>query len=411
MRILLCSNFYYRRGGDCTYLLALQRLLEQHGHETAVFSMRHPQNLACPQEPYFVDHLDYTELNRARNPANAVKVLQRSIWSNQARRRIARLVADWKPDLAHLQNIHAYLTPAIIGPLRRAGVPMVWTLHDYKLICPNDNFYSNGRICEECKGGHYWRCARNRCKKNSFAASTVVALEAAVHRLLGVDKPVGRFIAPSHFVKGKFTECGYAPDRIAVLPHFLETVPPPATAGSYGLYAGTLMPFKGVGTLLQALAKAPPHPFHILGGGAMLEEYRRQARELGLAQVVFRGFLNGAELSAALAGAAYAVVPSEWWETFSYAAQEPLARGLPVIAANLGALPELVVDGQTGLLFPAGNAAALAEQIGRLWGDAGLRRRLGAQARDFICAKCDAERYYRELMELYAAVRQTPPRA
>jgi len=411
MRILLCSNFYYRRGGDCTYLLALQRLLEQHGHETAVFSMRHPQNLACPQEPYFVDHLDYAELNRAKNPANAVKVLQRSIWSNQARRRIARLIADWKPDLAHLQNIHAYLTPAIIGPLRRAGVPMVWTLHDYKLICPNDNFYSNGRICEECKGGRYWRCARNRCKKNSFAASTVVALEAAVHRWLGVGKPVGRFIAPSHFVKGKFTECGYAPDRIAVMPHFLETPPPSATAGSYGLYAGTLMPFKGVGTLLQALAKASPHPFHILGGGAMLEEYRRQARELGLEQVVFRGFLSGAELSAALAGAAYAVVPSEWWETFSYAAQEPLARGLPVIAANLGALPELVVDGQTGLLFPAGNAAALAEQIDRLWGDAGLRRRLGAQAREFTCAKCDAERYYRELMDLYAAVRQTPPRA
>ena len=410
MRILLCSNFYYRRGGDCTYLLALQALLEKNGHETAVFSMRHPRDLPCPQADYFVEHLDYEELNRARNPLNAVKVMGRSIWSLQARRNIARLIADWRPDLAHFQNIHAYLTPSILGPLRQAGIPVVWTLHDFKLLCPESHFLSNGRVCEECFGGRFWRCTRNRCKKHSRAASAVASLEAYVHRWRGIRRAVDRFIAPSGFVRQKFVESGYPAARFAVLPHFLDGNPAAASgAGGYGLYAGTLMPFKGVGTLLQALAKVPPHPFHVLGGGETLETYRRQAAALGLPQVEFKGLLTGAELAAELSGAAYAVVPSECYETFSFAAQEPLARGIPVIASDLGALPELVKDGETGLLFPPGDAAALAERIARLSGDAALRARLGAQARTQIREKCDAERYACALFDLYAAVRGGTP--
>lgn len=410
MRVLLCSNFYYRRGGDCAYLLALQQLLERHGHETAVFSMRHPQNLPCPQEEYFVDYLDYTELNQSRNPAVAAKVLGRSIWSGQAQRNIARLIADWKPDLAHFQNVHAYLTPSILVPLKKAGIPVVWSLHDFKLLCPESHFLSNGRVCEECFGGRFWRCTRNRCKKNSRAASAVASLEAYVHRWRGIGRAVDRFIAPSEFVRHKFVEFGHPASRFAVMPHFLDGNPVAAAgAGGYGLYAGTLMPFKGVGTLLQALAKVPPHPFHVLGGGEMLDTYRRQAAGLGLSQVVFKGFLAGAELEAELSGAAYAVVPSECYETFSFAAQEPLARGIPVIASDLSALPELVQDGETGLLFPPGDAEALAERIARLSDDAALRDRLGAQARAFIRKKCDAGRYACALLDLYAAVRGGTP--
>ena len=410
MRVLLCSNFYYRRGGDCTYLLALQSLLEGLGHSTAVFSMRHPQNLPCPQEDYFVDFIDYAELNRAKNPLNAAKVLGRSIWSSQARGNMARLIADWKPDVAHLQNIHAYLTPSILGPLKAAGIPVVWSLHDYKLICPNSTLYCHGRICEECQGGRFWRCAQKRCKKQSRAASTVAAVEAWAHRMRGITRFVDQFIAPSEFVKTKFAEFGYSPTRFSVMPHFLAVdVPMAQRPGGYGLYAGTLLPIKGVGTLLRALAQAPQHPFHILGAGPLREEFERQARELGLSQVQFRGFLTGVELEAELAGAAYAVVPSEWWETFSYAAQEPLARGIPVIASNLGALPELVKDGETGLLFPAGDADALATHMGRLWGDPELRTTLGEKAFVFIREKCHSGRYRRELTALYEGLRPGAP--
>ena len=402
MRILLCSNFHYRRGGDCTYLLALKALLERHGHETAVFSMRHPQNLPCPQEEYFVEHLDYAELNAAKNPANILKVLGRSIWSAQAGRKIERLIADWKPDVAHLQNVHAYLTPSILRPLKAAGVPAFWSLHDFKLLCPESHFLSGAKICEECRGGRYWKCSAKRCKKNSLAASAVASLEAYVHRMAGVAGLVEGFLSPSQFVKEKFVEFGHSAERIHVMPHFVEGQPPPATgAGGYGIYAGTLMPYKGVGTLLRALAKARPHPFRLLGGGEQLEDYRRDAADLGVGQASFRGFLTGAEWEAELSGAAYAVVPSECYETFSFAAQEPLARGIPVIASDLGALPELVRDGQTGLLFPAGDADALAERINRLLEDPRSRRELGARARRYVAELCDSGSYLGRLMEIY----------
>lgn len=402
MRILLCSNFFYRRGGDCAYLIALQELLERHGHETAVFSMRHPQNLPCAQDPYFVDFIDYAESNRSRNPVVVAEVLARSIWSRQARRRISCLIADWAPDVAHFQNIHAYLTPSIVAPLRQAKIPIVWSLHDFKLLCPESHFLSGNRICEECRGGRFWRCAVNRCKKFSRAASSVAALEAYIHRWAGVGRHGENFIAPSEFVKAKFVEFGYPAERFTVLPHFLQGAPAARTGvGTYGLYAGTLMSFKGVGTLLRALAQAPPHPFHVLGDGPLRAEYEQQARALGLKLVSFRGFLSGAELAAELSAAAYAVVPSECYETFSFAAQEPLARGVPVVAANLGALPELVRDGETGLLFPAGDAAALAERIERIWGDAALREALGRRARALLSVKCDPDAYLNTLMALY----------
>ncbi len=406
MRILLCSNFYYRRGGDCTYLLALQKRLEAHGHETAVFSMRHPRNLPCPQEEYFVDQLDYAELNQARNPLNAAKVLTRSIWSRQARRNIARLIADWKPDVAHLQNIHAYLTPSILGPLKAAGIPVVWTLHDFKLLCPDSHFLSNGRICEECRGGRFWRCAKNRCKKGSRAASLVAALEAYVHRALRVGHSVGRFLAPSEFLRDKFVEFGWPAERFTVLPNFLPEMPPARTSpeeqGAYGLYLGTLLPFKGVGTLLRALARSAPHPFHVLGDGESRGELERLAGELDLrGRVVFRGFVQGEELEREFAGARYAVVPSECYENLPYAVLELMARGIPVAASNLGGIPELVRDGETGLLFPAGDADALAERIDRLRADPELRCRLGSRAREFVCERADAERHLREMLDLY----------
>ena len=410
MRILLCSNFYYRRGGDCTYLLALQELLERHGHATAVFSMRHPRNLPCPQTDYFVGHLDYEELNRARNPLNAAQVLGRSIWSLPARRNLARLVADWRPDLVHLQNIHAYLTPSILGPLRAAGLPVVWTLHDFKLLCPDSHFLSGSRICEECRGGRFWRCAWNRCKKYSRAASAVAALEAYVHRALGIRRAVDRFIAPSEFLRNKFVEFGWPAERIAVLPNFLPGGPPAPAAGGagYGLYLGTLLPFKGVGTLLQALARTGPHPFHVLGDGSSRAGLEAQARALGLSdRVVFRGFVQGADLEREIAGARYAVVPSECYENLPYAALELMARGIPVAAAAIGGLPELVRDGETGLLFPAGNADALAERIARLRDDAPLRARLGARARERVLETCDPERHLAGLLAVYGAAAES----
>ena len=407
MRVVLCSNFYYRRGGDCTYLLGLQQLLEHHGHQTAVFSMRHPQNLPCPQEKYFVDFLDYAELNNNKNLLNVAKVLGRSIWSRQARRNIARLIAEWKPDVAHFQNIHAYLTPSILSPLKAAGIPVVWTLHDFKLLCPESHFLSGKRVCEECKGGHFWRCVKNRCKKGSRAASAVAALEAYIHRYLRISGQVARFIAPSRFLKSKFVEFGWPSDQFESWPNFLIEMPGERRGGdgSYGLYLGTLLPFKGVETLIRALAIAPPHPFHVLGAGEMRSQLEQLVTELGLEKHIrFCGFLEGEALEREIVGARYAVVPSECYENFPYAAIELMARGIPLIASAIGGIPELVHDGETGLLFPPGDPAALAKNISGLWGDPALRARLGGNASQCIRETCDSKQYFQSLMALYERV-------
>lgn len=411
MRILLCSNFYYRRGGDCTYLLALQQLLEKHGHEVAIFSMRHPQNLPCPQEKYFVDFLDYAALNKQKNPLNALRVLNRSIWSRQARRNISQLIADWKPDIAHFQNIHAYLTPSIIGPLEAAGVPIVWTLHDYKLICPNDNFFSRGRVCEECKGGRFWRCTYNRCKKGSRAASVMATLEAYAHRGLRLPRRVSRLIAPSEFLKNKFVELGWPADLFAVLPNFLATMPEPTAtpANGYGLYVGTLLPTKGVAVLVQALAQVPDQEFHILGDGVARERLEKMAAELGLqSRVHFRGFLRGAELAATMAGASYAVMPSVWYENGPYSAMEMMAQGKPLIASAIGGIPEIVREGETGLLFPPGDVKALAERMTRFRRDPGLMQSLGQRARALTLVRADPARYWQQLEPIYVQSRSRP---
>jgi glycosyltransferase involved in cell wall biosynthesis len=168
---------------------------------------------------------------------------------------------------------------------------------------------------------------------------------------------------------------------------------------------GTLLPFKGVGTLLHALARTAPHPFHVLGDGESRSELERLAGELGIQdRVVFRGFLQGRDLEQKLAGARYAVVPSECYENLPYAAMELMIRGIPVVASNLGGLPELVRDGETGLLFPAGDAGALAERIERLWTKAELRQELGARARAFVHERAAAELHYRGIMEMYCRV-------
>ena len=139
----------------------------------------------------------------------------------------------------------------------------------------------------------------------------------------------------------------------------------------------------------------------------MLEDYRRKAMDLGLSQVVFRGFITGEEFEKELSGAAYAVVPSECYETFSYAAQEPMARGIPVVASDVGALPELVKEGETGLLFPSGDAEALSDRVGRMWNDPALRTRLGAQAKEFVRKRCDSKQYLEDLLGLYGEVSST----
>lgn len=400
MRILLCNNFYYRRGGDCTYMFALANLLREHDHEVVFFSMRHPKNLPCEQEKYFVDFIDYRAINQSKSAGNMLKVLRKSIYSPQAGKRIRALISDLKPDLAHLQNIHNHLTPAILPALRRAGIPVVWTLHDFKLVCPENSFLSGDRICEECKGGRFYRCTVNRCKKASLAASLLASLEAYAHQPLRIPKRVARFIAPSQFLRDKFVEFGWPAERLTVLPNFLPHVQRETPElGDYGIYLGQLRKIKGLFTLLEALE--PDTPFHILGEGPEEATLKQRAQELGLRGTKFLGHLSGDDLEREMEGAAYGVLPSECYENLPFSVMELMALGKPVVGSRVGGIPELIRHDETGFLFEAGHPEDLAQKIRALLANKKRCRQMGNNARQIATEAFTPEKHYAELMPIY----------
>lgn len=402
MRVLLCSNFFYRRGGDCAYMFALADLLKAHGHEVFFFSMHHPDNAPYGLDRYFVDFIDYAELNRRKSPAVAARVLLRSIYWPPSRRKLRDLLREVKPDLAHLQNIHNHLTPSILPELNRAGVPIVWTLHDFKLICPESSFLSGDRVCEECKGGRFYRCTVNRCKKGSRAASLMASLEAYAHRGLRIPERVQHFVAPSRFLRDKFVEFGWPPDKIAAVPNFISAPAEPAAGGAgYGVYAGILQRKKGLFALVDALPAGAP--FRFVGEGPEREALERRVRERGLEAVEFSGRLSGEALERQMREADYGVLPSECYENFPNFVLEMMALGKPVVASRIGGIPELVLDGETGLLFEPGNRQDLAEKLDRIRRDAGLRRELGRRAWERARSEFTPERHYQRILGIYQA--------
>ena len=402
MRVLICNSFFYRRGGAETYAFALAELLRSHGHEVLFFAMQHPENLQSDQQQFFVDYIDYPTINSNKTLSNSLTVLRRSIWYSEARRRISRLIEAERPDIVHLQNIHAHITPSIIPEIRRSGIPIVWTLHDFKLICPENSFYSIDRICEECRGGRFYRCAVNRCKKKSLGASTMAALEAYTHTALNVCRHVDRFISPSIFLKEKFEEFGWTQSRIEFVRNFLPDLGEPHLGGrGYGVFTGMLREVKGLATLLDALKKAGDPRFYIAGDGSMRDLLNQQAKTLGLRNLEFLGHLDKTRLSKLVKDAEYAVVPSEWFENCPYAVLELMAAGKPVIVSNHGGLTELIEHQRTGLLFEPKNSDQLAEAIRTLVDDPEMGRRLGSAARQTAEKEFGPERHYESVRRIY----------
>ena len=367
--------------------------------------MDHPQNLPSEQQRYFVEYIDYPTLLRDQRLSNVWKVLSRSVYYRGARAHLRALLADLRPDIAHLQNIHAHLTPSIIAELNAARVPIVWTLHDFKLLCPENSFLSNETICEKCKGGRFYNCAVNRCKKGSLAASAAASVEAYVHGMFGWCRRVDRFIAPSRFLKTKFEEFGWTTPRVEFVRNFLPSLGEPHPGGvGYGVFTGMLRPEKGVKTLLQALALAGNPRFYIAGDGPMRAELMALAAGLELTNTEFLGHLDRAALSRLVRDASYAVVPSEWYENCPYAILEAMAGAKALIASDLGGMAELVEHERTGLRFPLRDAPALAAMIRRLGSDSALAVRLGSAAREVAEREFTGAAHYGALRGIYDEV-------
>jgi glycosyltransferase involved in cell wall biosynthesis len=402
----MANSFHYERGGDCTYTFALTRLLESKGHEVIPFATKHPLNLPSEYDRYFAEGVDYNAPEAQGGPIAAVRTLRRAVSSRESRDALEALLRDVRPDLAHFQGIHRHLTPSIINPLRSAGIPIVWTLHDYVPICPNTHFYCRGEVCEACKPGRFYQAILRRCKRDSLGASLGAAIEAYAHRWMRVYSLVDQFIAPSRFLAFKLAEHRFPSEKIAVIPHFmdLDEFRPSDRDEGFALFAGRLNEEKGLRTLLEAKALLGTGDLWIAGDGPLREELKDMVSQRGIKGVRFLGLKTREEVRELATQARCLLLPSIWYENFPFAVMEAFALGKPMLASRIGAIPDLVTEGEDGLLFEPGNPADLAEKLGTLLADKGLAGQLGAKARAKAVAEWTPEAHWQRLESVYRSV-------
>lgn len=403
MRILVANKFYWPKGGSERVMFDLSGAWERAGHEVAPFSMASAENRATPWARHFVPEVRYEDVRGLGKLGAAA----RSVWSRDAHRRITAMIREFRPDVAHLHNIHHQLSPSIVDALREAGVPTVHTLHDYQLVCPNYLMYTEGRPCERCLSGRFHHAVTHRCVRGSRAASAVAALEMTLHRVRRtMERGVARFVSPSRFLAGKLSRAGFPPAAIRVVPNGVrpEEFPPAERAGSGFLYAGRLSVEKGVGSLLQAVAATESLRLTVAGTGPEEPLLRELAARIAPGRIDFVGHLDRPVLLEAVRASRAVVLPSEWYENAPLSALEAMASGVPVVAADLGGLPEIVRDGKTGVTFPSGDVPALAAALTRLDASPEEARRLGARGREVVEEEYSLDRQAETMLSIFREV-------
>jgi len=395
LRILLAHKFYYPKGGGDIHALVLEELLKSKGHQVAFFAMQHPENNPSEYASYFPSEIDYSELNCR----NFKEQIFRPIFSRKVRRNFFALMDDFQPDLLHVHNIHSQLSPIIVEEAHSKSIPVVWTLHDHKLLCPRYDCRRDDKPCELCFTNKR-NVLRYNCMKNSFSASLLAYFEALKWNRDKLSRLTSVFITPSEFLKQKMISGGFAEDMITTINNFIpseEFYDIPQKKENYICYVGRLSKEKGVETLLKAAAELPQYHIKIVGTGplyeSLFEKYNSQ-------NVEFCGHRNIAEVQEILSSALFSIMPSECYENNPLAVIESLCLGTPVLGARIGGIPELITEGINGLLFESGNTLDLVKKIDFLWSK-GIHNvdtfTMASQARE----RFSAETYYEDLLRVY----------
>ena len=373
-RVLIVHNAYLQRGGEDVVVEAEVDLLRKRGHEVLLYRR------------------DNAEIGRTSKLA----LLAESFWSRRTMRDMDSLVRDFAPSLVHVHNTFPLISPSLYWAASRHRLPVVQTLHNFRLLCPQAMFLRAGKVCEDCLGHLPWRGVARRCYRGSLPQSGALGGMLSMHRALGTwQHKVTRYIALNEFCRSKFIDGGLPGSRIAVKPNFVDVPAPGNGLRQGGLFVGRLAPEKGIAVLLGAVGRLPDVVVEVIGTGP---EEKAVAANL---RMVTRGARPPAEVLAAMRRAAYLVMPSIWYENFPRTLVEAFACGLPVIASRLGAMAELIEDGHTGLLFAPGDADDLAQKIAWAERHPDAMRTMGENARREYNTKYTPEVNYQQLMAIY----------
>jgi glycosyltransferase involved in cell wall biosynthesis len=412
-RLLNVHRYRFRKGGAEAVFLDHAALFAGRGWTCAEFCMAHPKNPASPWDSYFPAHFE------PKAGLAGLGSVGRFIYARDAKRQMGRLLDDFRPDIVHIHGLYQQLTPAVLEPIRERRIPIVYTVHDYKLLCPAYMAYTDSLgTCERCAGGSYWHCAANACLHGSRAVSAVYALDAYVHRWRGSFDAVTAFVMPSRSILEKHREHGFPADKLHYIPNFFQTstdveVAPSlvaeaqATYGRYIAYFGRLSREKGCPQLVEACARAGL-PLVLIGEGPEEARLRAQASQ-SATPVHFAGYRSGDSLWALVEGALGVALPSTWYENAPKSVLEAMSRRKPVVASAIGGLPEMIEDGRTGFLAPAGDVAALAEALHRLATlPAATLAEMGERARERALRSFTTDGYYDTMSALYGTLCQQP---
>jgi glycosyltransferase involved in cell wall biosynthesis len=384
MKILVVHNTYQQPGGEDVVFEQECQLLENAGHSV----------------------ITYRRSNWEAANYSGLRLVGKAIWARDARQQFARLLDQEKPDLVHVHNTFIMVSPSIYSACREADVPVVQTLHNYRLFCPGATFFRDGHVCEDCVQHGLWRGVIHGCYHDSRAATAAVALMLTVHRRRQTwDREVDCFIALTECARNKFLEVGLPPEKVFVKPNFVH--PDPCLSANsereYALFVGRLSPEKRVSTMLAAWSRLRKLniPLVILGGGPELEHVEKEVLRNGLTSVSLQGQVSRNQTLAMMHKARFLVFPSEWYENFPVTIAEAFACSLPVICSRMGAMQEIVEDGRTGLQFRTGDAADLAEKVEWAWNHPENMEFMGNQARREYETKYTAAKNYPILMNIY----------
>ena len=396
MKILMVNKFLYPNGGSETYIFKLGEQLQKKGHEVQYFGMEHAGRIVGNRLECYTSDMNF-------HAGGVGKLLYpfRIIYSGEAKRKMRRVLEDFRPDVVHLNNINFQLTPSIIYAVRafekKRGkrIKIVYTAHDYQWVCPNHmmRIPATGQICFACRGGDFKQCSKNRCIHDSRVKSLIGTIEAGFYAMRKTYGMVDVIICPSEFMKKQLDTDPLLAEKTVMMHNFIDKDTAVAgkthgkkkkrrekaevfgtaadgdrPAGDYVLYFGRYAEEKGTLTLLEACRALPEIPFVFAGTGPL------EGRVNQAPNVENRGFVAGEELRRLIAQARFSVYPSEWYENCPFSVMESQMYGTPVLASDLGGAPELVQPGRTGDLFRGGDAQELTEHIKELWEDPELCR-------------------------------------
>ncbi len=384
MKILSVHNFYQLPGGEDQVFAQEADLLRSHGHEVVL----------------------YQASNEQVNGVNPLVLLGNTIWNKQIHQELRELMRRERPDIVHVHNTFPVISPAVYYAANREGIPVVQTLHNYRLLCPAATLFRDGHVCEKCVTKSIpWPGVLHGCYRGSRLATAAGAAMLVTHNYKQTySKAVSAYIALTDFARDKFIEGGLPAEKIVVKPNFLQSDPGRGEGkGNYALFVGRLTPEKGISTLLEAWRQIGHElPLQIAGDGPSAVEVEKASREME--GVTWLKWLPRAEILQRMKDASMLILPSTWYEGFPMILAEAFAVGLPVIASNLGSMSSVVDHLRTGLHFEPGNASDLVEKVRWLRAHPAEVALMRAQGRKEYESKYTGEENYVQMMHIYESV-------